>query len=169
MVMAIDTIKFGKNEFKVRDILAFYDIKDNQGYHISAHTTLGTRFVCESATKEKIEEKMKAINGQLKMVGLENFAYVGGSIVNIDEVKHVELETTPWLASTLEKQVVATFKNETKLTIGDAISTPAEYESAREVIADYDRQKTAYRNQAPKAVDLTSAVAGVIPTTTQDK
>ena len=27
------------------------------------------------------------------------------------------------------------------------------------------RQKTAYRNQAPKAVDLTSAVAGVIPTT----
>ncbi len=166
--MAIDTIKLGRDEFRVRNILAFYDIKDNKGYHISAHTTLGTRFVCESTSKEKIEEKMKTINSQLKMVGLENFAYVGGSIVNIDEVKYVDLETTPWLASTLEKQVVATFKDETKLTIGDVVSTPAEYTAAREVIADYDRQKTAYRNQAPKTVDLTSAVAGVIPTT-QDK
>ena len=155
--MTIETIKFGKDEFKTKSILAFYDIKDNQGYHISAHTTLGTRFVCESSSKEKISEKMTAIHGQLKMVGLDNFALVGGSILNIDEVKHVDLETTPWLASTLEKQVVATFKNETKLTIGDTVSTTSQYEQARAVIADYDKQKHDYRS-SQKSVDLNETI-----------
>ncbi len=155
--MAIETIKFGRDEFRVRSIMAFYDVKDNKGYHISAHTTLGTRFVCESATKEKIEEKMKAISGQLKMVGLDNFAFVGGHILNIDEVKHVDLEHTPWLPP-LSKQIVATFKDETKLTIGDSVSYPEEEQKARAVIAEYDRQKHEYRT-AQTSVDLNETLA----------
>ena len=160
--MAIETIKFGRDEFKTRSILAFYDIKDDKGYHISAHTTLGTRFVCESARKEKIEEKMTAISGQLKMVGLDNFAFVGGSILNMDEVKHVDLEHTPWLSTSLSKQVVATFKNETKLTMGEEINDLAGEQKGREIIAEYDRQKHEYRN-AVKSVDLTPALQESAP------
>ena len=164
--MAIETIKFGRDEFKTRSILAFYDIKDDKGYHISAHTTLGTRFVCESASKEKIEEKMTAISGQLKMVGLDNFAFVGGSILNMDEVKHVDLEHTPWLSTSLSKQVVATFKNETKLTIGGELNTMEEQRQGREIVADYDKQKHEYRN-AQSSIDLNAAIADTKPTPIQ--
>ena len=160
--MAIETIKFGKDEFRVKNILAFYDTKDSKGYHISAHTTFGPRFVCDSTSKEKIQEKMAAINGQLQMVGLENFAFVGGNILNIDEVKYLDLEHTPWLSTALSKQVVATFKNETKLTIGEEINTLEEERAGREVIAEYDKQKHEYRN-AVKTVDLTKSVAAVEP------
>ena len=150
-------MRLGQHELRVRSIMAFYYIKDNQGYHISAHTKLGTIRVCESATIEKITEKMDAINGQLEMVGLDNFAYIDHHILNIDEVKHVDLEHTPWLPP-LSKQVVATFKDETKLTIGDSVSYPEEERAAREIIADYDRQKHEYRT-AQKSIDLNETLA----------
>ena len=160
--MAIETIKFGRDEFKTKNILAFYDIKDEKGYHISAFTTVGTRFVCESSSKEKIEEKMAAISGQLKMVGLDNFAFVGGNILNMDEVAHLDLEHTPWLSTSLSRQVVATFKNESKLTIGAELNTFEEQKHGREIIAEYDNQKHEYRN-AQKSVDLTSAITEKTP------
>ena len=160
--MRVDTIRFGRDEFQVKNILAFYDAKDNKGYHISAHTTLGTKFVCESTSKEKIEEKMKAIDGQLKMVGLDNFAFIDGHILNMDEVKHIDLEHTPWLSSSLSKQVVATFKNETKLTMGEEINDLAGEQRGREIIAEYDRQKHDNRNAA-KSVDLTPALQESAP------
>ncbi len=160
--MGVDTIKFGKDEFKVKNILAFYDMKDSKGYHISAHTMFGTRFVCESTSKERIEEKMRAINGQLKMVGLDNFAFVDGHILNMDEVKHIDLEHTPWLSTSMSKQVVATFKNETKLTMGEEINDLAGEQKGREIIAEYDRQKHEYRN-ATKSVDLTPALQESAP------
>ena len=155
--MAIETIKFGRDEFYVKSILAFYGAKDNKGYHVSAHTKLGTRVVCESSSMEKIDEIIVAINGQLKMVGLDNFAFVNGHILNIDEVKHVDLEHTPWLPP-LSKQVVATFRDETKLTLSDDVSYPDQEQKAREMIADYDRQKHEYRT-AQKSVDLNESIA----------
>ena len=156
--MAIETIKFGRDEFRVRSIMAFYCAKNSEGFHISAYTKLGTSRVCESASQEKIEEKLRAISGQLQMVGLNNFALTGDAILNIEEVKYVDLEHTPFLSSMLSKQVVATFRDDTKLTIGSEIKSFEEEKAGREIIAEYDRQKHEYRT-ASAAVDLNPVIA----------
>ncbi len=138
----VETFRLGKSDYVVKNILAFYSLADKEGYHVSAYTTHGTDVVCKSVTQEGIEEKMDAINDQLHMMGLGNFAYMGGSIVNIDAVAHMDIQNTPWEA----RMVVADFRNGQKLTIGEEIKDAEGEEKARLIIQSYEEQKSDYRN-----------------------
>ncbi len=149
--MRVDSFRLGKEDFTVKYLLGFYTAKGREGYNVSAHTAFGSRVVCESCDQEAANKQLLAINSQLGLMELNNFACMGGVILNIDNVAYVDIETTPWE----EKKVVATFKNETKLTIGDGIVDKESMETAKGIIASYDEQKSAYRNSPTKEVVTT--------------
>ena len=151
--MGNQSIIINEEKFNLSDISAFYNFRTMGGtYYIYARTPGGKVVVCKSGeTKEEADLKMRDIDSTFCMKDIK-FAWVGGTMLNMDNVKKVGIERLTIDPSIQELQPdlifkdflllpVATFNDGSTLTLGEEIVDNASRAKAETIVDEYYRQK----------------------------
>ena len=144
-----EVITVDGKQIAIDSIYAIYGAKDicsrqENNHYVSIFTKQGGVKVYAERSEQETGERVVIMSHNLKKMDIDNFAFVNGYLINIDNTRYVDVERDP----SGTRRVHAVFDGGKRMAISEEVSLAGSKE-ADEMIASYYEQKTAIINARP--------------------
>ncbi len=153
-----EVITVDGKQIAIDSVYAIYGAEDTylrqeNNHYVSIFTKQGSVKVYAERSEQETGERVVIMSHNLKKMDIDNFAFVNGYLINIDNTRYVDVERDP----SGTRRVHAVFDGGKRMAISEEVSLAGSKE-ADEMIASYDAQKSAIISARP-AVEETPAQA----------
>ena len=144
-----EVITIDGKQVAIADVYAIYGaqdriIKGEDNHYVSIFTKKGSLKVYANRSEQETGERVVIMSHNLKKMDIDNFAFVNGHLINIDNTRYVDVEKDP----SGTRRVHAVFDGGKRMAISEEVPMVGSHE-ADEIIASYDAQKSAIISARP--------------------